>query len=93
MHGDRKRTVISPHKSIELQPPSRVIDRENGKTAVGFTAGAQWAAGVDGRDGAEAFSTLNMCVSMYGNCTAEAFGCHTKFPSVKFNMMQMPVRQ
>ena len=93
MYGCGKRAVIFPYKPIKLQPPNRVIDRENREAAVRFPAGTQGAARIDSRNAAKAFDTLHMRVSVYGNCTTEAFGCHAQFTSVKLNMMQMPVRQ
>ena len=77
VYGGGKTASAFPYQLIELQPLNRVIDREDRKAAVGFAAGTQGAAGVDSRDAAKAFDTLYMCVSMYGDCAAETFGCHT----------------
>jgi len=105
MYGGGKSAGAFPYQLIELQFAGTDrrftgldrrftgTDGENSKAAVGFTAGTQGAAGIDSRNAAKAFDTLHMRVSVYGDCTTEAFGCHTQFTSVKFNMMQMPVRQ
>ena len=93
MYGCGKRAVIFPYKPIKLQPPNHVIDRENREAAVRFPAGTQGAARIDSRNAAKAFDTLNMRMSVYGDCAAEVFGCHAQFTPVKFNMVQMPVCQ
>ena len=82
VYGGGKSAGAFPYQLIELQFTGldrrfTGINREDRKAAVGFAAGTQGAAGVDSRNAAKAFDTLYMCVSMYGDCAAEAFGCHT----------------
>ena len=70
-----------------------IANSEDSKAAVGFTAGTQRAAGIDSRNAAETFDTLNMRMPVYGDGAAEAFSCHAQFTPVKLNMVQMSVRQ